>query len=79
MRETLRSAWPILVIAVLTVAAFNIWMFSLNTGADPEPAGPTGLTTTTVNMPSGRMVECVFARDATTGGVAVALDCDFGR
>lgn len=44
----------------------------------PDPS-PTGLTTTTVNMPSGRMVECVLARDAGPTGLSVAVDCDFGR
>lgn len=44
----------------------------------PTPTGPTGLVGVLVDdLPSGRMVECVLARDTTGPGVAVSVTCDW--
>lgn len=77
MRSILRHEWPLLVVIVLMVILLCLALWG--GAARSAPTGPTGLTTTTVNMPSGRMVECVLARDASPAGLSVAVDCDFGR
>lgn len=76
MRNADRDTQIMAVIALVALAALG-WALFLR--PMPTPEGPTGLTTTTVNMPSGRMVECVFARDVSAASVSIALDCDFGR
>lgn len=78
-----RSLGPILnwLSVLALIAAFVMLVLGVTAlvRMSAPDAGPTGLTTTTVNMPSGRMVECVFARDTGAAGVSIALDCDFGR
>ena len=55
-------------LAVITINAYQTWR------AKPTPQQPSGIWAGLVDdLPSGRLVECVFARDPS-GSVAVTCD-----
>ena len=72
-----------IVIVVLFLTLGDIDKTRIEAQAEPQHVQssqqPTGIWAGIVDdLPSGRMVECVFARDeSSTGGVAVAVTCDW--
>lgn len=76
MKPKLRSLLPAfltgLIITLLTLVAKDLLAAR---AAQPPTNQPTGIWAGLVNdLPSGRTVECVFARDPTG---ALALTCDW--
>jgi len=63
----------ILIITAILMATLVFHYLAL-----PAP-GPTGLVGTSVRLESGRVVECVAARDVYGRTVAVGVTCDWGR
>lgn len=58
-------------LAIVTINVFQAWQ---GRQAKPAPSDPSGIWAGLVDdLPSGRMVECVFARDPS-GSVAVTCD-----
>lgn len=62
---------------LVTVTLTTLVIMTVEHFTADDEAGPTGLIGTTVQLQSGRIVECVLARDQTARGVAVSIDCDW--